>query len=104
MPDGLCVTLCVDALQPELSGIGRYTWELAAKLPYQEGISRVEYLARGRLVPDPAGLLVGAPIYPGRGLVRLKRALTARRAVRSTIVHSPNYFLPDGARTGVITV
>lgn len=104
MSSELDITLHVDALEQPLSGIGRYAWELARRLPARSGISSVRFYVRNRLIDDPGQLLRGDPIYPGRGIVRARRAWRARRALRSTIVHGPNYFLPRGTRTGVITV
>ena len=104
MPDGLHVTLCVDALEQQLGGIGRYTWELAQRLPAHPDISSLRFFARNRLIDDPSKLVRGEPVYPGRTLRRTWRAWTARRALKSSVVHSPNYFLPKLAETGVITV
>src|SRR6476660_9527076 len=104
MPEGLRVTLCVDALEHQLGGIGRYTWELAQRLPSHHDIANVGYFARNRLIDDPGRLIRGEPIYPGRRLRKWARAWRARRAFRSSLVHAPNYFLPRAARTGVITV
>jgi len=104
MPDGLHVTLCIDALEQQLGGIGRYTWELSQRLPVQSGISSVRFFARNRLIDNPGRLVRGDPIYPGRGLRKAGRSWLARRALKSTVVHSPNYFLPRAARTGVVTI
>lgn len=96
--------LHIDSIDRQLGGIGRYTWELAQRLPQQEAISSVCYFGRTRLIDDPGRLLRGDPIYRGRGLTRVRRAWQARNALRSRLVHGPNYFLPKGAETGVITV
>ena len=97
------VTLCIDALDPQPGGIGRYTWELCKGLAGREDVS-VQFFGRGRLVDDPGRLVRGEPIFRGRGLVRLARWWKADRALRSTLVHGPNYFLPPAAKRGVITV
>ena len=104
MTKGLRVTLCINALRNELGGIGRYTWELAKHLPSQDSIASVRYFTANRLIPDPEQVLNGKVIYPGRGLRRVMRAQTARRALRSTLVHAPNYFLPQAANRGIVTV
>jgi len=104
MREGLGITLCVDALEHELGGIGRYTWELSQRLPKRHEISSVRYFVRNRLIDDPARLLRGERIYPGRGLRRAGRAWIAGLALRSSVVHAPNYFLPRRAATGIITV
>src|SRR6476469_7463837 len=104
MPDGLKATLCVDALSKHLTGIGRYTWELAQRLPEHPKIKSLQYFAENRVIGDPVRLVQGQPIYRGRGLRRYARSLKALRALRSTIVHGPNYFLPRRAHQGIITV
>jgi alpha-1,3-rhamnosyl/mannosyltransferase len=98
------VTLCVDALEPHLGGIGRYTWQLCERLARRDDIADLRYFSHGRLVDDPGRLLRGERVRRGRGLVRFYRTLTAARSLRSSVVHSPNYFLPSAAPTGVITV
>ena len=98
------VTLCVDAIEPNLSGIGRYTLELARRLPEQPEIEQLYFFTRRRLVDDPEALYRGDAIYPGRALKRFYRRAVARRALGSTLVHGPNFFLPPAADTGVITV
>lgn len=98
------LTLTVDALGPQLSGIGRYVWELCGRLPSQPGIDRVRYFANGGFVDDPHSLLDGSP---ARSRIRLPRRLRRRlvqRRLRDTLVHGPNYFLPADADTGIITV
>lgn len=104
MNDQLDVTLCVDAIEPQLGGIGRYTWELSQRLPAYPDIKALRYLARHRLIDDPSALLRGAKISRGRGILRAVKRVRAKKALRSTIVHGPNYFLPVGTETGVVTV
>jgi len=100
------ITLCVDALQSQLSGIGRYTWELANGLARQPDISSAEFYSGHSLVQDPAEVLAGSAIPRKRG-GRLRRMLRKRRvekALTNNLVHGPNYFLPSQARSGVITI
>lgn len=99
------ITLCVNALSPEPGGIGRYTWELAKGLARKPEISELNYFARGRLIADPSTLLADEPKFPR--LRRIAHWLERRkieRVLSSTLVHGPNYFLPDSAETGVVTV
>jgi len=91
-------------LEPQLAGIGRYTWELCKGLRGCRDISRLFYFGRNRLIDDPERLLRGERIRTGKGLLRLLRRRTASRVLRSTLVHGPNYFLPADAKTGIITV
>ena len=98
------VTLVVDALGPQLSGIGRYVWELCSRVPLDSSVDRLDYFANGRLIEEPRPLLVGDV---GRNAVRGPRWLRGRsvpRRLRNSIVHGPNYFLPPQADSGIITV
>ena len=94
------VTLCVDALEPQPGGIGRYTWELCKGLANRDSVS-VRFYGRGRSIEDPGRLLRGEPLPPPRA--RLRRWWDDR-AFKASIVHGPNYFLPAFADTGIITV
>lgn len=100
------VTLCVDALEPQLGGIGRYTWELCKRLPQSRHISMVQFVRAGSLIEDPAVLRRDEKYRPSffRRHPRWLRKRRARTALRSGLVHGPNYFLPREAETGVITV
>ena len=98
------VALCVDALGPHPAGIGRYTWELCKGLAHQEGISKIHYLAQGRLIDDPERLLRGERLRRRRGLFRILAQRKLKQVLRSGLVHGPNYFLPPIAETGIITL
>jgi alpha-1,3-rhamnosyl/mannosyltransferase len=98
------ITLAIEALSPRLSGIGRYTWELCKRVPYQPGILRVSYVSNGRLVNDPAMELNGPP---NSERLRFPKWITAplhRHFLRTSVTHGPNYFLPPEAETGIITI
>lgn len=98
------VTLCVDALEPQPGGIGRYTWQLCRGLSDHPDISELTCFARGRIIADPEVLVRGEGLQP---LPRWRRWLDGRRTGRvlsGTLVHSPNYFLPGGVEGGIITV
>lgn len=94
------VTLSVDALTPHLSGIGRYVWELSKGLRQRADID-LRYFARGQIIDSPEPLLRGE--RPRKRSAGLRRFLPRRRPDHG-LVHGPNYFLPDFAETGVITV
>jgi glycosyltransferase involved in cell wall biosynthesis len=99
------VTLCVDALEPHPGGIGRYTWELCNGLAARADIRPLQFYRQGTLVDEPARLLRGEHVgLPRRRLTRWFRARQTRRALASNLVHAPNYFLPDAAETGVVTI
>jgi alpha-1,3-rhamnosyl/mannosyltransferase len=98
------VTLCVDALQPELTGIGRYTWELWNGLSKRAEICSLLAYRGDLLISDPARLLTNENHRPGHRWMRPALRRSARKALQSTLVHGPNYFLPTEAPSGVITI
>ena len=71
------VVLAVDAINPALTGIGRYTWELATRLPALLAPNdQLRYIARHRWVSDIAAMRVAAPVRQAvrRSLVRSQLA------------------------------
>jgi alpha-1,3-rhamnosyl/mannosyltransferase len=98
------VTLTVEALGPQLSGIGRYVWELCRMVPQQPGIDRVSFFANGRFVDGPQARLLGNSTRSPIRIARLMRRRRTMRRLRQSLVHGPNYFLPRDAETGIITV
>ena len=57
MTDGLTVALSVDALGPNLTGIGRYCLELAERLPAKLGPDRTRYFRGSDWIDDHRELL-----------------------------------------------
>ncbi|GAR27190.1 hypothetical protein NGUA08_00011 [Salmonella enterica] len=52
------VILAVDAIVPPLTGIGRYTWELARRYAsHPNGLQEAQFYFAGRWMSDPAVLL-----------------------------------------------
>jgi alpha-1,3-rhamnosyl/mannosyltransferase len=49
-------------------------------------------------------LLTGEPFPRARGFADAYQSWRTARALRSTLVHGPNYFLPAGTQIGVITI
>jgi len=103
----------VEAVAPPLSGIGRYAWELAQRLPSAPGIESVRFFHNGRWVKNPATLLLPRKSTPRvAGVVRMKGVRWLRKLVtvtqrpdcRGQLFHGPNYFLPPSVDLGVITV
>ncbi|AOJ08976.1 glycosyltransferase family 4 protein [Burkholderia mayonis] len=104
--------LAVDAIVPPLTGIGRYTWELAKHYSTPDsGLDSIRYFFAGQWIGDPQTLLDGSP----RGRTTRRKGLWPRvsaglrqwreqRAIRGHVFHSPNYFLPDWVEGGVVTV
>lgn len=97
------IGLSVDALAPQMSGIGRYTWELCQGLGRCTEITDLSYYCNAELIRDPRNLLVPHArrkyILPG-SLRRLK----AREKLKRLLFHGTNYFLPEYADGGVVTV
>lgn len=105
MVDRLKVALSVDALGPRLTGIGRYCLELARGVPAVPGVGEVRYFRGPHWLDDPEALLVEGWVPARRG--RVGRWLEQRRNqchMQTSIVHGPNFFLPEWAEQGVITV
>ncbi|WP_048817667.1 glycosyltransferase family 4 protein [Ralstonia solanacearum] len=102
------VVLSVEALMPTLTGIGRYTWELASRLPWSLGDDCVRYYRQGRWIPDCGPLLRSMDSLHARrrklSPPRWLRAFGMKLACRGRIFHGPNYFLPPCADAGVATV
>jgi alpha-1,3-rhamnosyl/mannosyltransferase len=104
--------LSVDALTPQLSGIGRYANELATRLPDLAGVEAVRFYRNRQWVPDPSSLLTPLALHVSRkrkpGL-RIKwpawvKAAHWRQQCRGQVFHSPNYFLPPCSDIGVATI
>ncbi len=116
---GLRLILATDAIFPPLTGIGRYAYELATRLPLRDDVEELRYLgmwAWGR-VPSSLGVsgapVAGAiPVSPA-WLVPVRRYLATKhlavevydrvsevlrswllRQGQGAVYHSPNYFLP----------
>lgn len=105
MTEGPTVALSVDALGPNLTGIGRYCLELAERLPAKLGPGRVHYFRGSEWLDDPHELLDESWV-PKRAHRWQRRFTTwrSRRRLRNAVIHAPNFFLPDWAERGVATV
>jgi alpha-1,3-rhamnosyl/mannosyltransferase len=100
--------LSSEAISPPLTGIGRYTWELAKRLPAVHGL-RVRFYHQGRWIPDPALLLnVEQPHIRKTWLERQEprwlRDTRLKWDCRGAVFHGPNFFLPPCADIGVATI
>lgn len=100
----LRITLDVNAIEPHLGGIGRYTWELSRRLPRHVGVDGVAYYGRGRLLPDPAILQTGESLPARPKFFRSWRERSEDQRLRSGLFHGPNYFLPEWVERGVVTI
>lgn len=126
MADPVDLILAIDALTPPLTGIGRYTFELAQGLGRHSQIGQLRCFADGRWAARPAETLPqvgGIAASAASGLSDLRRALAANRLAvrayhllipqlarwqlrkeRSALFHSPNYSLPPYPGRAVATV
>lgn len=118
----LDLILGADSISAPLTGIGRYAYELARRLPEQAGVSRVRYFALGRWVSlesllgaDRAGRPDQAPslrslLAGNRLAVQAFRTLMPAvqrwrlRGETEAVFHSPNFFLPPFPGRTVTTV
>lgn len=121
------VILSVEALSMQLSGIGRYAWQLASGLPLALPEESIRYHHQQRWVQDPARLLhepveqaltvkIHAALPAKKkpwGLRRISKWLAKpkwvskpnwRNQCRGAVFHGPNFFVPDYADKAVITV
>lgn len=96
--------LSVEALSPRLSGIGRYNWALASRVHRAPEVRGVRYYRSGNWIADPAALLSRDDAQPRDWRPRWWRDRMNRGAGRGRLFHGPNYFLPDWAEGGIITV
>lgn len=91
---GLDIILGADALHAPLTGIGRYSYELASQLRQHPDVGRLRYFSHGHWVADPLAALGGqspSPTAPAPGaqstpstaptlFTRLRSTLSANRA------------------------
>ena len=104
MPEGIDVAFSVDALGPQLTGIGRYSLELALGLRGSRDVRQVSYFRGNDWLTDPTLALNGDWRAPAGRMRRNLAHWRGRFGARKAIVHGPNYFLPSWASGGVITV
>jgi glycosyltransferase involved in cell wall biosynthesis len=106
----LKLILSVEALALELTGIGRYTWELAQRLPGHPAVQDMRFYRNGQWINEPGSLIKknSSQSNKAKGILlktpRWLRNLRLNVACRGAVFHGPNYFLPACADKGVITV
>lgn len=117
------VILSVEPIRYPLTGIGRYTLELANHLGGISDIEEIKYFAGTQFVPNLPTAGDAAPSAPATGLMALKRRLArvpfllhyARRATdqrraqslkgtRDYVYHGPNFYLPPVEGPAVVTI
>lgn len=95
--------ITVDSLSPHLTGIGRYTWALCQGLVDDPSIDDLAYFRVDRWLSNPEGLVAGTARRRSR-LPRFARKWAMRGQFKQRLIHGTNYFLPDFAESGVVTV
>ncbi|WP_410199672.1 glycosyltransferase family 4 protein [Burkholderia cenocepacia] len=107
--DTCSLVVTVDAIKPQLTGIGRYTWEIAKRAAMLDCVSLIRYYDRGKLVGDLDGLRKGIRPPKDPWLIREIRRLASpvmknRPRFNGAVFHSTNFFLPDRIESGVVTI
>jgi glycosyltransferase involved in cell wall biosynthesis len=95
--------LSIEALATDMGGIGRYTWELAQRVPLNSRVDTVKFWRQGRWYADPSPFIRGETVRRP-ALPRWAVKMGARRAMRNRLFHGTNYFLPEGAEGGIVTL
>ncbi|VWD15378.1 group 1 family glycosyl transferase [Burkholderia lata] len=104
------IAFCVDAITPPLTGIGRYTYELANHyLADSSNFAELKFFLQNRWIENPNVLLSNLVQTRHRKGVLAQTARKFRRwrlnrQARQFLFHSPNYFLPDLADSGISTI
>ena len=112
------IILAVNAIKPPLTGIGRYTWELANRVPGMVDVSSVRFFFGGRwlnnvhslLKQSPSKLAVQQRLSRSRVAVaayRLLSPLLLRQRLRpfaDHVYHGPNFYLPPCAGPAIATI
>ncbi|MGQ9658680.1 MAG: glycosyltransferase family 4 protein [Thermochromatium sp.] len=120
------IILATDALRPPLTGIGRYTLELARRLPAQSPDISIRYFCLGRWISLPSAvdldeledsrsprsfvLRSRSFLAQRRWAVNLYRHLSpvlywwTLRKFQDHLYHSPNYFLPPFGGKSIATI
>lgn len=113
----LKIVLSVDALSTAMTGIGRYTWELAKELERSDEIAALRFFSRTRFVdtlPTPRAES-GVETTP-RGRLRRRILRAGYRAIgpaiqavsfqrhRDWLFHATNFYLPPFPGAKVVTI
>ena len=111
------VILSIDGIKPPLTGIGKYTWELANRIPTLPGIELMRFVAGGNWVRDVQSRMKQSPakLAAHRRLLRnglvvaayrkLSPMLMRRRLRRfgDHVYHGSSFYLPPFAGPSIAT-
>jgi alpha-1,3-rhamnosyl/mannosyltransferase len=118
------VILSVEPIRYPLTGIGRYTLELARNLSQLRDVEELRYFSEAQFVDDlPDGAQAAQASAPASRILRLKRQVAKlpfvldiyRRYVdtakkdslaekREYVYHGPNFYLPETEGPSVVTI
>ena len=98
------IVLAVDAVIPPLTGIGRYTWELARHYQHSPALSSIRYFFAGRWIERADQLLLATPPWQKQRLPAWLRNVQTRYKLQGHLFHGPNYFLPSQVDRGIVTI
>lgn len=108
LPAGMVnIDLGVEALAPQLTGIGRYTLELMRGLQSCPDINQLRTIYDRQPLADAECLLRGPAPYRGKRNSKWTRFAGAARSMlesRKRLYHGPNFMLPANVEHGIITV
>ena len=110
--------LAVDAIKPPLTGIGRYTWELANRIPALPEVECMRFLVGGQWVSDIHSRMMQSPLKLAarRRLLRNRVAIAAYRLLSPMLLrrrlrrfgdhlfHGPNFYLPPFPGPAIATI
>ncbi len=119
------VIFAVDCITPPLTGIGRYAWELAQRLPHISNIDQVRYFSFGRWrhLQEMQEQLSTAANFQKPSTPSLRSRLSQStlavkgfhfitphffawrlKQEKESLYHSPNYFLPPFPGRSIATI
>lgn len=101
------IDLGVEALSPQLTGIGRYTLELMRGLRSCPDIGHFRMLYQNHPLADAECLLSEEAPYRRKRVGKWKRLANKAQSMlapRKRLYHGPNFMLPTDVECGIITV
>ena len=111
------VILSIDGIKPPLTGIGRYAWELANRIPTLPGIELVRFFAGGNWVGDAQSRMnqLPAKLAAQRRLLRNGLVMAAYRKISPLLLrrrlrrfgdhlyHGSSFYLPPFSGPAIAT-
>lgn len=112
------VILSINAIKPSLSGIGRYTWELAKRIPTIQGVKSVRFFSDGRWVNNASSLFEQSSVKLAirQRLIRSPLVVAAYRCLSPLLLrqrlrdysdhiyHGTSFLLPPFPGTAIVTI